>query len=104
MADCCCGRIDNNEMAGQVDGAATYRGELPMYSAEVGSSRVSDNVERRMGWTEGEIQIGTVGKAIQTMGMARVSTSSAPIARRRGWILLRTLTGHVRSSTRRSTH
>lgn len=33
---------------------------------------ISNNVERRMGWRQGETTVGTVGKAVQTIGMARV--------------------------------
>lgn len=37
------------------------------------ASGVSDTVEKRMGWGLGGARVGSVGKAIQTIGMARVS-------------------------------
>lgn len=46
----------------------TFKGELGMWNA----SGVSDTVEKRMGWGLGGARVGSVGKAIQTIGMARL--------------------------------
>jgi alpha-glucosidase len=61
-----------------LDGNATFRGELGIANASVGASTVLDNVEKRMGWRGGVTTVGSVGKAIQTMGMARVRLLFAP--------------------------
>lgn len=74
------GRIDNNEMAGMVDGASMFRGELGMWNARV--PHMANNVEKRLGWGLGETCVGSVGKAINTMGMARVRTLSSQSSRR----------------------
>ncbi|KAI5478030.1 hypothetical protein MNV49_005493 [Pseudohyphozyma bogoriensis] len=60
---------DNNEMAGMLDDAERFAGEVPMWQAK----GEAGNVEKRLGWNGGEITCGAVGKAIQTMGMARAS-------------------------------
>ncbi|ORY92423.1 glycosyl hydrolases family 31-domain-containing protein [Leucosporidium creatinivorum] len=73
--------IDNNEMAGMVDGDATFRGELGIANASVGGSTVLDNVEKRMGWRGGSTTAGSVGKAIQTIGMARATYEALLAAR-----------------------
>lgn len=65
-------------MAGMVDDEATFRGELRIANASVGALTVLDNVEKRMGWQGGVTKVGSVGKAIQTMGMARVSLLLLP--------------------------
>ncbi|KAM0786221.1 hypothetical protein ACM66B_007024 [Microbotryomycetes sp. NB124-2] len=64
--------IDNNEMAGMVDDEARFAGDLGMYDANV-AGEVGTNVEKRAGWGQGETRLGSVGKAIQTMGMARAT-------------------------------
>lgn len=64
--------IDNNEMAGMIDDEVRFRGELGMYDAKVAGVKIDDSVEKRCGWNGGEIRVGSVGKAINTMGMARV--------------------------------
>ncbi|KAK4049956.1 hypothetical protein OIV83_003780 [Microbotryomycetes sp. JL201] len=64
--------IDNNEMAGMVDDDAKFAGQLSMYEAVV-PVKIGTNVEERAGWGLGEIRLGAVGKAIQTMGMARAT-------------------------------
>ena len=56
---------------GMVDDEELFRGELGMWDAE----GVAGNVEQRMGWGRGETRVGSVGKAIQTIGMARVRLS-----------------------------
>ncbi|KAL8286348.1 hypothetical protein RQP46_004365 [Phenoliferia psychrophenolica] len=61
--------IDNNEMAGMVDDDELLRGEMGMWNA-VGTA---NNVERRMGWRGGKTTVGAVGKALQTIGMARAT-------------------------------
>lgn len=65
-------RIDNNEMAGMVDGEEKFVGHVGMWNAR----GQADNVEKRMGWGEGEARVGSVGKAINTIGMARVGSPS----------------------------
>ena len=67
--------IDNNEMAGMVDDEARFAGQLGLYNART-PTRISENVEKRAGWGGGQTTVGQVGKAIQTMGMARVSEGS----------------------------
>lgn len=57
-------------MAGMVDGASTFRGEVGMWNARVPG--LVDNVEKRMGWGSIVTRVGNVGKAINTIGMARV--------------------------------
>ncbi|KAF7305934.1 Glycosyl hydrolases family 31-domain-containing protein [Mycena chlorophos] len=71
--------IDNNEMAGLMDDDVEFQGELGMYARE--SEGPEENVEKRMGWGKGPTRMGSVGKAIQTMGMAR-ATYEAVIAAR----------------------
>ncbi|TDL29099.1 hypothetical protein BD410DRAFT_3704 [Rickenella mellea] len=61
--------IDNNEISGLKDDEERFQGELGMFAAQ----GVENNVEQRMGWRGGAIRVGSVGKAIQTMGMARAT-------------------------------
>jgi alpha-glucosidase len=63
-------------MAGMVDDEARFQGEVGMWNASVEGCPIAHNVEKRMGWRGGETRVGSVGKAIQTMGMARVSPPS----------------------------
>lgn len=63
--------IDNNEMAGMIDDEGVFAGEVPMFDASTGSA--PSNVESRMGWGGEATRIGSVGKAVQTAGMARAS-------------------------------
>ncbi|SCV71199.1 BQ2448_2787 [Microbotryum intermedium] len=65
--------IDNNEMAGMVDDDATFKGDLGLWNANSAHNKIGNNVETRMGWGRGEITVGSVGKAVQTMGMARAT-------------------------------
>lgn len=58
--------IDNNEISGLEDDEERFVGEVGVFGNKGGS------VETRMGWGGGEIRVGSVGKAVQTMGMARV--------------------------------
>ncbi|KAJ7485732.1 glycosyl hydrolases family 31-domain-containing protein [Mycena latifolia] len=67
--------IDNNEMAGMMDDEERFVGEEGMFGPKGGS------VETRMGWGGGETRLGSVGKAIQTMGMARATYDSVIAAR-----------------------
>ncbi|KAJ7782318.1 glycosyl hydrolases family 31-domain-containing protein [Mycena maculata] len=67
--------IDNNEMAGLMDDEERFVGEEGVFGPKGG------NVETRMGWGGGEIRLGSVGKAVQTMGMAR-STYETVLAER----------------------
>ncbi|KAI5476387.1 hypothetical protein MNV49_007765, partial [Pseudohyphozyma bogoriensis] len=71
--------IDNNEMAGMVDDDATFAGEIGMYDAFGGE--VGANVEKRAGWNGGKTTVGSVGKAINTMGMARATYEAVLTAR-----------------------
>ncbi|KAK4051516.1 hypothetical protein OIO90_004730 [Microbotryomycetes sp. JL221] len=64
--------IDNNEMAGMVDDEATFAGEVGLYRSQIPTG-LSDDVEKRAGWGGGSVRAGSVGKAIQTMGMARAT-------------------------------
>lgn len=57
---------DNNEMAGILDDDETFAGEVGMWADKEGT------VEKRMGWGGGVTTAGAVGRAVQTMGMARV--------------------------------
>lgn len=74
---CTMSRIDNNEMAGMVDGHARFRGQVGMWGSRLAD--VADNVEKRMGWGGGVARVGSVGKAANTMGMARASISRAEV-------------------------
>ncbi|KAJ7091907.1 glycosyl hydrolases family 31-domain-containing protein [Mycena belliarum] len=67
--------IDNNEMAGMLDDEERFAGEEGMYGP------AGQSVEKRMGWGGGEIRLGSVGKAIQTMGMARTTYETVLAAR-----------------------
>ncbi|KAJ7495980.1 glycosyl hydrolases family 31-domain-containing protein [Mycena galericulata] len=67
--------IDNNEMAGMMDDEERFVGEVGVFGAKGGS------VEKRMGWGGGEIRLGSVGKAVQTMGMARTTYETVLKAR-----------------------
>ncbi|KAJ6494934.1 glycosyl hydrolases family 31-domain-containing protein [Mycena vulgaris] len=67
--------IDNNEMAGMMDDEERFVGEEGVFGAKGGS------VETRMGWGGGEIRVGSVGKAVQTMGMARATYETVLAAR-----------------------
>jgi alpha-glucosidase len=53
-----------------LDDEERFAGEVGVFGPEGG------NVETRMGWGGGEIRVGSVGKALQTMGMARVGVLS----------------------------
>ncbi|CAK5265429.1 unnamed protein product [Mycena citricolor] len=65
--------IDNNEMSGLTDDDERYSGELPMSSIKT--------IEQRMGWNGGETRVGSAGKMMNIMGMAR-TTYDAVIAAR----------------------
>ncbi|KAJ7217663.1 glycosyl hydrolases family 31-domain-containing protein, partial [Mycena pura] len=67
--------IDNNEMAGLMDDEERFVGEVGMFGSP------GENVEMRMGWGGGEARVGSVGKAIQTMGMARATFETVIAAR-----------------------
>ncbi|KAJ6625766.1 glycosyl hydrolases family 31-domain-containing protein [Mycena sp. CBHHK59/15] len=67
--------IDNNEMAGLMDDEERFAGEVGVFGG-AGSS-----VETRMGWGTGEIRVGSVGKAMMTMGMARATYETVLAAR-----------------------
>ncbi|KAJ7121284.1 glycosyl hydrolases family 31-domain-containing protein [Mycena crocata] len=67
--------IDNNEMAGMLDDEERFVGEVGLFGKK------GENVETRMGWGGGEIRVGSVGKAIQTMGMARTTYETVLAAR-----------------------
>ncbi|SGY50174.1 BQ5605_C001g00861 [Microbotryum silenes-dioicae] len=73
--------IDNNEMAGMVDDDATFKGELGLWNTTTAQGKIGDNVQRRMGWGRGETTVGSVGKAVQTMGMARATYEALLSAR-----------------------
>ncbi|KAJ7141312.1 glycosyl hydrolases family 31-domain-containing protein [Mycena epipterygia] len=67
--------IDNNEMAGMTDDEERFVGEVGLFGPK------GDSVETRMGWGGGEIRLGSVGKAVQTMGMARTTYETVLAAR-----------------------
>ncbi|KAF7357793.1 BZ3500-MvSof-1268-A1-R1-Chr3-1g06135 protein [Mycena venus] len=67
--------IDNNEISGLKDDEERFAGEVGVFGSEGG------NVETRMGWGGGEISVGSVGKAVQTMGMARTTYETVLAAR-----------------------
>ncbi|KAJ7761077.1 glycosyl hydrolases family 31-domain-containing protein [Mycena metata] len=67
--------IDNNEMSGMTDDEERFAGEVGLWG------NTGDNVETRMGWGGGEIRVGSVGKAVQTMGMARTTYETVIAAR-----------------------
>ncbi|KAK7005918.1 hypothetical protein R3P38DRAFT_3326385 [Favolaschia claudopus] len=67
--------IDNNEISGLEDDEERFVGEVGVYGGEGG------NTEMRMGWGGGETRVGSVGKAIQTMGMARTTYEAVLAAR-----------------------
>ncbi|KAF7321974.1 Glycosyl hydrolases family 31-domain-containing protein [Mycena kentingensis (nom. inval.)] len=68
--------IDNNEMAGMFDDEERFKGEVGMFARDW-----EDAVEKRMGWAGGETRVGSVGKGIQTMGMARATYEAVLAAR-----------------------
>ncbi|KAJ6594391.1 glycosyl hydrolases family 31-domain-containing protein [Mycena capillaripes] len=67
--------IDNNEISGLMDDEERFVGEVGVFGSQGGS------VETRMGWGGGEIRVGSVGKAVQTMGMARTTYETVLAAR-----------------------
>ncbi|KAJ7267606.1 glycosyl hydrolases family 31-domain-containing protein [Mycena haematopus] len=67
--------IDNNEISGLEDDEERFAGEVGVFAGPGG------NVETRMGWGGGEIRVGSVGKAMQTMGMARTTYETVLKAR-----------------------
>jgi hypothetical protein len=60
-------RNDSNEFSALLDDER-FQGEIGMWNANGGDN----NVEKRMGWGRGPMRVGSVGKVVQTMGMARV--------------------------------
>ncbi|KAJ6489585.1 glycosyl hydrolases family 31-domain-containing protein [Mycena vitilis] len=67
--------IDNNEISGLTDDEERFAGEVGVFGSKGG------NMETRMGWGGGEIRVGSVGKAMQTMGMARTTYETVLAAR-----------------------
>jgi alpha-glucosidase len=80
--------IDNNEFSTLIDDGNRLKGEVALWAApktcllpDQCKQESNDNFERiwarqvqdRMGWTGGEIQVGAVGRAVLTMGMAKAS-------------------------------
>ncbi|KAF7376546.1 Glycosyl hydrolases family 31-domain-containing protein [Mycena sanguinolenta] len=71
--------VDNNEISGLEDDEERFAGEVGMF-VDVGAGP-GGNVEERMGWGGGEVRVGSVGKAMQTMGMARTTYETVLKAR-----------------------
>ena len=77
--------IDNNEFSTLIDDGERITGEISMWTTpEVIASTQqkpassqeqlwADQIADRMGWRGGEIEIGSVGRAVLTMGMAKAS-------------------------------
>lgn len=79
--------IDNNEFSTLIDDEETFIGERNFWSSlpaqlrpvvtarpwEVEDSRVDGEVSSRLGWGGGKISVGAVGRASQTMGMAKAT-------------------------------
>ncbi|KDN51434.1 glycoside hydrolase family 31 protein [Tilletiaria anomala UBC 951] len=78
--------IDNNEFSTLIDDAQRIAGEVNGWAApeqaassvivptpKSVSEKLAQQVEDRMGWRGGEIEVGAVGRATLTMGMAKAS-------------------------------
>lgn len=61
--------IDNNEFSSLLDDDEQFRGEIPLFDTRNGN--ISD-IQKRMGWM-GSQRVGSVGRGVQTLGMARSS-------------------------------
>lgn len=63
--------IDNNEFSSLVDDEDLFKGEEPIW--DLGSKYGGgEETQRRLGWN-GPVSMGKVGRAVQTMGMAKAT-------------------------------
>lgn len=68
--------IDNNEFSSLIDDEEELKGEIDLWSIpEVvyPNCKRGDEVAKRMGWGKSSISVGSVGRAVLTMGMARAT-------------------------------
>lgn len=78
--------IDNNEFSTLIDDEETFEGERDFWSLSSelqttltsrtfteDDSRLNSEVSSRLGWGGGKVSVGAVGRASQTMGMAKAT-------------------------------